>query len=110
MVTPGFFCIFTIMEKKIQYRVSKHEYFNQYSEVTNEYYFIQKYSPNWLGMWRWRDITHTECFYGDCNEVTTRFKTQEEAEVFVTTKLCTGLPKDEDVDTVVKTFDCGNHG
>ena len=98
------------MQKKIQYRVSKHEYFNQYSEVTNEYYFIQKYSPNWLGMWRWRDITHTECFYGDGNEVTSRCKTQEVVEVLVTTKLCTGLPKDEDVDTVVKTFDCGNHG
>ena len=98
------------MEKKIQYRVLKHEYFNQYSEVTNGYYYIQKYSSNWLGMWRWRDVTHDECYYGDiyhCEEVTTTFKTQEEAEVFVTTKLCTGLPKGEGVDTVVKTFDCG---
>ena len=94
------------MEKKEQYRILKYEYFNQYSVVTTEYYYIQEWKK-FLWWSYWKDIKHIECGMDDCHKTTVTFKTLEEAEVFVTTKLCTGLPKDEDVDTVVKTFDCG---
>lgn len=89
----------------IDFRIKRYEYFNERGKVTNEYYYIQQ-RKKFLWKYRWSDVKHEECGYGDCCKTRTKFKTLDEAQQFVENVLCPKLPIDCHKKTVVDIITC----
>ena len=95
------------MKTQSNFRIRHHEYFNEKGELYVEFYYIQEWK-RFLWWSRWKDVTHTECEYGDCYETRTKFKTLEEAQSFVRNVLCPEIPRDACRETVVDEMVCIN--
>ena len=67
---------------KTRYRIMCHESYDEYGNVERIWYTIEQYMKKWFKM-RWRPLQHTDYSWGDCNTVTTTFKTKELAKEMI---------------------------
>lgn len=88
-----------------QFRIKQYEYFDEDGNLDNKYYFIQK-RISLLGVHLWRCIKEKRCGWGDCEMVVKRFKTVQEAEVFIKDVLCVGKPHNQHKTTIVEVVNC----
>jgi len=90
----------------MKYKIYEKYYHNKHGKIENTKFFIKK-KKTFLGITRWKNVTHTECGYGDCwNEITT-FRTEEEAEEFIKDILCPEIPRQKWIETPIKEMTCG---
>ena len=88
-----------------EYKIMKHSYFDEYGTESNIYYYILE-RRRFLGIPFWKEITHQICGMGDCYNITTQFKTLEDAEKFIKKTLCPGNVYSKSVNNVVKKIYC----
>ena len=89
-------------------RIRRYEFFNSKGKLVTEYYYIQEHKQNWLGLYRWKDITHLQCGMGDCYKSRTTFDTLEKALDFAENVLCKNTPYDTSVESTVDDYYCCN--
>jgi hypothetical protein len=88
-----------------QYKIMKESYFNEYGVEANVYYYIME-SRTFLGIAYWKSIKHQICGMGDCYNFRTKFNTIEDAEKFITEKLCTRIGHSKWVKAEIKNINC----
>ena len=95
------------MKAQANFLIKKYEYFDEKGKLYHSYYYIQEWKK-FLWWSYWADIIHTECGYGDCYKVRTKFKTVEQAKDFVRNVLCPEIPREARRETVVNEMVCKN--
>ena len=95
------------MKAQSNFLINHYERFDEYGKLQREYYYIQEWK-RLLWWYRWVDIKHEECGYGDCYKIRTTFKTLEEARNFVREVLCPEIPRDGSREKVVDEMVCKN--
>lgn len=88
------------------WKIEKSEYFNEYGEITDTNYYIYTHK-RFLGLFYYKSyVKHTECGWGDCHKVKTKFKELESAKEFIVSKLCTIVQRSKHIHTDVETIQC----
>ncbi len=89
-----------------EWKIEKSEYFDEFGELKNTKFFVYTYK-RWLGLFYYKSyVKHTDCGWGDCCKVKTTFEEVDDARKFITSNLCTGGPKEENIYTDVETVKC----
>ena len=92
----------------MEYRIRKHNYYDEYGHQVKDssYYYVQFYVTFLWGLiGNWVTVTHRTCGWGDCYQTMTRFKTEEEAQEFIS-KRCAGKPINKGVEITVGHGQC----
>ena len=87
------------------YKIFEQHYHNKYGEKGESNFFIKK-KITFLGITRWKPITHTECGIDFCYSEKTLFKSEAKAIEFVQTVLCSDAPREKWVVTPIKEITC----
>ena len=95
------------MKAQANFLIKHYERFDEYGKLRQEYYYIQEWK-RFLWWYRWVDIKHEECCWGDCYKTRTKFDTIEDARNFVREVLCPETPRDKSRETVVDEMVCKN--
>jgi len=90
------------------YKIFEKHYHDKYGEVKEPSKFFIKKKKTFLGITRWKDVTHTECGYCDCYNVATTFKSEEAAREFIRNVLCKNVPREKWIVTPIREMSC-NH-
>lgn len=88
-----------------QYKIYRESHLDEYGVEGLVSYYIKEHKT-FLGISYWKSITHQICGMGDCYNIRTKFKSVEEAEMFIKKKLCTKIGKDKWVEKEVKQLSC----
>jgi hypothetical protein len=89
----------------MKYRIMESIYYDQYGKQKRKHYYIQK-QKSFLWIKYWSDVKHREFEWGDCDDVTTQFKSHTDAYDFVKTVLCPQKKNDGWTDTVINEINC----
>ena len=89
----------------MKYKIFELHHHDKYGKRENSQFFIKK-RKTFLGIEYWKNVTHTECGYGDCYQTKTTFGTEELAREFIQNVLCKDVPRQKWISTPIKEMSC----
>lgn len=95
------------MKRNLEYLIVKEEYRDSHGKLSTTAAYYIKYRSSFLGIfpiWKW--VKHTECGWGDCSKVKTKFESEDDARKFISTILCKGIKIQNYEQTIVGKVNC----